>query len=110
MNSQVDDALLKQKRTLYIISNKLLRTFHYCFIGVIVELFRSFCIMSFYSYYLSTAYKRSTRDNLLVAFNNAYCRVLNLPWRFSASAMCTNFRIENFEAVIRKSTFHTAIT
>ena len=40
-----------------------------------------------------------------MAFNNAYRRVLGLPWRSSASAMYANFGIQNFEAVIRKSTF-----
>ena len=40
-----------------------------------------------------------------MAFNNAYRHVLGLPWRSSASAMYANFGIQNFEAVIRKSTF-----
>ena len=34
MNSQDDDDILRQMRTLYIRSNKLLRTFHYCSIDV----------------------------------------------------------------------------
>ena len=37
-----------------------------------------------------------------MAFNNAYCRVLSLPWRSSASAMYAKFGIQNFN---RKSTF-----
>ena len=57
--------------------------------------------MSFYCCYLWTAYKKKLR----VAFNNAYRRVLNLPWRCSASAMYANFSIQNFEAVIRKSAY-----
>ena len=40
-----------------------------------------------------------------MTFNNAYCRVLNLPWRSSASAMYANFGIQNLSAIIRKSTF-----
>ena len=91
-------------RTLYIRSNKLLRTFYHCSIDVKLELFRSFCT-SFYCCYLWTAYKKSTFNKLRVAFNNAYRRVLGLPWRCSASAMYANFGIQNFEAVIRKSTF-----
>ena len=89
MNSQDDDDMLRQMHTLYIRSNKLLRTFHYCTIDVKLELFRSFC-MPFYCCHLSTAYKKSTFDKLRVAFNNAYRRVLNLPWRCSASAMYAN--------------------
>ena len=34
MNSQDDDDMLRQIRTLYIRSNKLLLTFHCCTIGV----------------------------------------------------------------------------
>ena len=56
MNSQDDDDILRQMRTLYIRSNKLLRTFHYCSIDVKLEFVRSFCT-SFYCCYLWTAYK-----------------------------------------------------
>ena len=56
MNSQDDDDMLRQMRTLYIRSNKLLRTFYYCTIDVKLKLFRSFC-MPFYCCYLWTAYK-----------------------------------------------------
>ena len=104
MNAQDDHDMLRQMRTLYIRSNKLLRTFYHCSIDVKLELFRSFCT-SFYCCYLWTAYKKSTFNKLRVAFNNAYRRVLGLPWRSSASAMYANFGIQNFEAVIRKSTF-----
>ena len=51
MNSQDDDDMLKQMRTLYIKSNKLLRTFHYCTLDVKLELFRRFCV-SLYCCYL----------------------------------------------------------
>ena len=44
-------------------------------------------------------------NKLRVALNNAYRRVLNLPWQSSASAMYANFGIQNFKADIRKSTF-----
>ena len=47
------------------------------------------------------AYIKSTFNKLRVPFNNAYRRVLGLPWRSSASAMYANFGIQNFEAVIR---------
>ena len=104
MNVQDDDDMLRQMRTLYIRSNKLLRTFYHCSIDVKLELFRSFCT-SFYCCYLWTAYKKSTFNKLRVAFNNAYRGVLGLPWRSSASAMYAIFSIQNFEAVIRKSTF-----
>ena len=75
MTVQDDDDMLRQMRTLYIRSNKLLRTFYHCSIDVKLELFRSFCT-SFYCCYLWTAYKKSTFNKLRVAFNNAYRRVL----------------------------------
>ena len=53
MNVQDDDDMLRQMRTLYIRSNKLLRTFYHCSIDVKLELFRSFCT-SFYCCYLWT--------------------------------------------------------
>ena len=104
MNVQDDDDMLRQMRTLYIRSNKLLRTFYHCSIDVKLELFRSF-IPHFTVVIYGLHTKKSTFNKLRVAFNNAYRRVLGLPWRSSASAMYANFGIQNFEAVIRKSTF-----
>ena len=46
-NGQDDEELLRQMRNLYIRSNKLLRTFHYCSSDVKLELFKSYCT-SFY--------------------------------------------------------------
>ena len=100
-NGQDDEDMLRQMRNLYIRSNKLLRTFHYC--SSELELFKS-CYTLFYCCYLWTAYKKSTFDRLRVAFNNAYRRVLSQPWRCSASAMYANFGINNFETTIGKST------
>ena len=40
-----------------------------------------------------------------VAFNNAYRRILDLPWRCSASVMYATYGIYNLEAIIRKQTF-----
>ena len=42
---------------------------------------------------------------LLLLYILYYRCVLNLPWRCSASAMYANVRIQNFEAVIRMSTY-----
>ena len=91
-------------RNLYICSNKLLRTFHYCSSDVKLKLFKSYCT-SFNCCYLWTAYKKLTFDRLRVAFNIAYRRVLSQPWRCSASAMYANFGINNFEKTIRLSTY-----
>ena len=42
-NAQDDEDMLRQKRTLYIRLNKLLRTIHYCSTDVKLELFKSYC-------------------------------------------------------------------
>ena len=47
MNVQDDDDMLRQMRTLYIRSNKLLRTFYNCSIDVKLELFRNFLYLIF---------------------------------------------------------------
>ena len=59
MNSQDDDDRLRQMCTLYIRSNKQLRTLYYCLIDLKLALFRSFCT-SFYCCYLWAGYKKST--------------------------------------------------
>ena len=90
-------------RKLYIRSDKLLGTFHFCSSNIKLELFKSY-YSSFYCCYLWTAYKKSTFKRLRVTFNTAYRRALSQPWRCSASAMYANFGINNFETTIRKST------
>ena len=42
-NAQNDEDMLREMRTLYIRSNKLLRPFHYCPVDVKLELFKSYC-------------------------------------------------------------------
>ena len=50
-NAQDDEDMLRQMRTLYIRSNKLLCTFRYCSTDVKLELFKSYCT-SFHCCYL----------------------------------------------------------
>ena len=80
-NAQDDEEMLRQMRTLYIRSNKLLRTFHYCSTDVKLELFQKLLYLILLLLKIKkiknwTAYKKSTFDRLRVAFNNAYRRVL----------------------------------
>ena len=98
-NGQDDEDMLRQMRNLYIRSNKLLRTFHYCSFYVKLELFKSYCT-SFYCCYLWTAYKKSTFDRLCVAFNKAYRRVLSQPWQCSASAMYANLELISLKQLL----------
>ena len=94
-----DEDIAKQMRTLYIRSNKLLRMFSYCTIDVKMELFRRYCCSLWFNY-RKASYKRLT-----VAFNNVHRRMLNLPWRCSASTMYVNYNIPNLDIVIRRNLF-----
>ena len=78
--------------------------FYFCTIDVKLEFFRSFCT-SFYCCDLLAGYKKSTFNRLLVAFNNAYRRILDLPWRCSASGMYATYGNYNLEAIIKQQTF-----
>ena len=99
-----DEDIAKQMRTLYIRSNKLLRLFSYCTIDVKMELFRSYC-SSLYCCSLWSDYRKVSYRKLTDAFNNVHRRMLNLPWRCSASAMYVNYNLPNLDTVIRRNLF-----
>ena len=42
---------------------------------------------------------------MTVAFNNVHRRMLNLPWRSSASAMYMNYNLPSLDNVIKKNLF-----
>ncbi len=75
-----------------------------CSLDVKLTLFHSYCTC-FYCPYLWTDYKKSTFTKIRVAFNNVYRRIFSLPRRSSASAMYANNNIDNFETLLRKSTY-----
>ena len=81
-NAQDGDNMLRQMRTLYIWSNKMLRPFHYCFPDVKLEF--TICFLLF----MVTAYKQSTFVKLSVAFNNAYRRVLIVSHAMTMQRQC----------------------
>ena len=78
--------------------------FHFGTIGVKLELFRAF-VRRFTAAIYGQGTKKSTFNRLRVAFNNTYRRILDLPWRCSASGMYATYCICNLEANIRKQTF-----
>ena len=85
-------------------SNKIIRNFYFCTIDVKLEHFRSF-VRRFTAAIFGQDTKKSTFNRLRVAFNNAYCQILDLPWRCSASGMYATYGLYNLEAIIRKQTF-----
>ena len=100
-NKKDDEDMLKQMRSLYAKSNKVIRMFNHCTVDVKLLLIKSYCT-SFYCGYLWSDYKAKTFSKLRVAFNNVYRRVLGLPTWSSASEMYATHNIENFKALLRK--------
>ena len=100
-NKKDDEDMLKQMRSLYAKSNKVIRMFNHCTVDVKLLLIESYCT-SFYCGYLWSDYKAKTFSKLRVAFNNVYRKVLGLPTWSSASEMYATHNIENFEALLRK--------
>ena len=99
-----DNDILRQMRTLYARSNRLLRIFHGCDTKVLIELRRSYC-GSFYCSYLWTQFNKSTISKILVADNDLYRKILHVSRRSSASEMFVKNEILNFESLFRKETF-----
>ena len=83
---------------MYMRSNKIISMFYFCTIDVKLDLFKSLC-SSLYCCYLWTGYKKLNFNRLRVAFNNVYGRILDLPWRCSASGMYATCGINNLETM-----------
>ena len=94
-----DKDILRQLRSVYARSTKLLRMFSHCSIYVKIVLFNCYCTSSYCSY-LWTEYKKTAFSKIWVAFNNAYRRIFGLSNKSSASAMHANYNICNFEAIL----------
>ena len=99
-----DNDILRQMRTLYARSNRLLRIFHGCNTKVLIELGRSYC-GSFYCSYLWTQFNKSTISKIRVAYNDLYRKILHVSRRSSASEMFVKNNIPNFESLLRKESF-----
>ena len=70
-NKNDDEDMLKQMRSLYAKSNKVIRMFNHCTVDVKLLLIKSYCT-SFYCGYLWSDYKSMTFGKLRVAFNNVF--------------------------------------
>ena len=103
-NKKDDCDVLRQLRTLFAKSSKIIRTFSQCTIVVNLLLIKSYCT-SFYCEHVWSDYKKTTYRKLRVALNNVYRRVLGLSYRSSASSMYTTHNINNMEALLRRSIY-----
>ena len=100
-----DKDILRQMRSVYARSNRILRMFSHCSIDVKIVLFNSYCT-PLYCSYLWTDYRKTSFSKIRVAFNNAYRRIFGLSNRSSASAMYANYNICNFETILRKNIYN----
>lgn len=91
----------RERRALSVRSNMLARRFARCTANVKITLFKAFC-QSFYASGLWVTYTRRAFSVLRVQYNNAFRRLLGLPWRCSASGMFAEARTDGFPAIMRK--------
>ena len=103
-NYKNDDDMLRQIRTLYARSNRIVRMFHNCSTEVLIELGRSFR-RSFYCSYLWSQYNKSSFSKIYVAYSNLYRKILHVFPRSSASKTFVDNNIPNFEALLQKEIF-----
>ena len=105
-NEKDDCDMLRQPRTLYSKSNKIIRTFSNCTIDVKLLLIKSYCTSVYCGYTcIWSDYKKTTYSKLRVAFNNVYKRVLGLSYRSSARTMYTTHNINNMEPLLKRSIY-----
>ena len=94
--------MLRQLRSLYAKSNKLLSTFSHCSTNVKLTLLQSYCTTLFCPF-LWNSYRKSTFNKIRVAYNNVYRKIFDLPKESCASAMYARYNICSFESMLRKS-------
>ena len=102
-NNCDDSDILKQMRMLYCRSNRLVRLFNKCSKSVLLELFRSFCMVLYCPYFWTQHKKKISK--IRVAYNNVYQKILGVTRRASASGMFVSNDIPNVEAFLRKSIY-----
>lgn len=93
----------RERRSLAVRCNMLVRRFARCTNQVKVTLFKAFC-QSFYTCSLWTSFTQRTYSDLRVQYNNAFRILLGLSWRCSASTMFAEAHTDDFYAIIRKRT------
>ena len=96
-----DDDINRQRRTLFVQGNIILRKFNMCSLGVKLTLFRTYC-SPMYTAQLWWNYKKSTITKLQIAYHNILKMFLGMSKYESTSYLCTLFDIQCCQSVIRK--------
>ena len=95
-----DDDINRQRRTLFVQGNIILRKFNMCSLGVILTLFRTYC-SPMHTTQLWWNYKKSTITKLQIAYN-VFLMFFGMSKYESTSYQCTRFDIQCCQSVTRK--------
>ena len=85
-----DDDINRQRRTLFVRGNIILRKFNMCSLGVKLTLFRTYCSPMLYSTTL-VELQKSTITILQIAYHNIFLMFLGMSKYESSSYLCTYF-------------------
>ena len=99
-----DDDINRQRRTLYVQGNIILRKFSMCFLEVKLTLFRSYC-SPMYGVQLWWNYKKSTLNRLHIAYHNIFNLFIGMSKYESTSLLCTLFDVQCCQSVIRNMVY-----
>ena len=88
----------------YVRANTLVSKFHYCSVPVKAYLYNAYC-GNFYGCALWREYRMSTFYSIKIAYNNAFRKLMNLPYWCSASGMFAFYGVCNFDSIIRRSCY-----
>ena len=99
-----DGDILRHFRNLYARSNRIIRTFHHCSVGVKLRLFHAYGCTT----YCCQLWVNSNKGSYLkanVAYNNMHRRILGYSRLDSASSMFANNAIDTFDALLRRNIY-----
>ncbi len=94
-----DDDINRQRRTLFVQGNIILRKFSMCSLGVKLTLFRTYC-SPMYTVQLWWNYTKSTITKLQISYHNIFKMFLVVSKYESTSYLCTLFDIQCCQSVI----------
>ena len=104
-NNLADDTEIgKRMHSIYAIGNTIINKFKHCFTQVKLTMFRSYC-SNVYCCSLWSSYKAFSIHKAKVAHNDIFRALLSTPRWHSASALFTEHRTNNLDAILRVSSY-----
>ena len=99
-----DDDINRQRRTLYVQGNVILRKFNMCSLEVKLTLFRAYC-SPMYGVQLWWNYKKSALNRLHIAFHNILALFIGTSKYESTILLCTLYDVQCCQSVIRNMVY-----